>query len=147
MNDLEFLRKRLKRIREVIRLLGGRPFRRGNSERIAATKHADEFGIFDDVLKEKLTVREVEVVIYVCKGMSSREISEELFVVEKSVKFHLTRIYKKLGLKSRAELIVFTMRGVNERRQVIEDALREEKLLEAEEKRRATELPQGVRTC
>jgi DNA-binding CsgD family transcriptional regulator len=32
-----------------------------------------------------------------------------MFLTEKTVKFHLAHIYKKLSLKSRAQLIVFIM--------------------------------------
>lgn len=38
-------------------------------------------------------------------GLSNKEIGERVFTSEKTVKFHLTNIYKKLGVGSRAELI------------------------------------------
>lgn len=38
-------------------------------------------------------------------GLSNKEISERIFVSEKTVKFHLTNIYKKLGVKTRVELL------------------------------------------
>lgn len=53
--------------------------------------------------------REREVVDLVAKGLSNKEVANLLFVTEKTVKFHLTNIYKKLGLKSRAQLIVAEM--------------------------------------
>ena len=53
-----------------------------------------------------LSIREQEVAALVCKGLSNREIADKLFVEEKTIKFHLTKVYKKLGLRGRAQLIV-----------------------------------------
>jgi DNA-binding CsgD family transcriptional regulator len=53
-----------------------------------------------------LTNREAEVAALVTKGLSNFEIGRMLFITEKTVKFHLQNIYTKLGLKSRAQLIV-----------------------------------------
>ena len=52
-----------------------------------------------------LTNREQEVVAKLMFGKSNKEISELLFVTEKTVKFHLTSIYKKTRVKSRAQLL------------------------------------------
>lgn len=52
-----------------------------------------------------LTHREVEVANKVLTGLANKEIATQLFVTEKTVKFHLTTIYKKLGFVSRFELI------------------------------------------
>ena len=38
-------------------------------------------------------------------GITNYAIAQKLFVSEKAIKFHLTNIYKKAGVKSRAELI------------------------------------------
>jgi len=54
----------------------------------------------------QLSQREAEVAALVSTGLSNREAAVSLFVTEKTVKFHLTNIYKKMGLKSRSQLIV-----------------------------------------
>ncbi|WP_374029758.1 response regulator transcription factor [Bdellovibrio bacteriovorus] len=53
-----------------------------------------------------LSKAEKLVAEHVAKGYSNKEIAEMLFVTEKTVKFHLTNIYKKEDVKSRAQLIV-----------------------------------------
>lgn len=61
-----------------------------------------------DVLTQKgLSQREAEVAELVSKGLSNKEVANQLFVTEKTVKFHLTNIYKKMAVKSRAQLIVW----------------------------------------
>ena len=40
----------------------------------------------------------------VAVGMSNRQVASELFISIKTVQFHLTHIYAKLGVGSRAEL-------------------------------------------
>lgn len=63
-----------------------------------------------DILTQKgLSNREAEVAELVVKGLSNKEVANQLFVTEKTVKFHLTNIYKKMSVKSRAQLIVWCM--------------------------------------
>lgn len=61
------------------------------------------------LIKEGLSNRESEVAELVTQGLSNREVAEKLFVTEKTVKFHLTNIYKKMNVKSRAQLIVWCL--------------------------------------
>jgi len=53
-----------------------------------------------------LSPRETEVYDLLCEGLSNREIAEQLFLSEKTVKVHLRHIYEKLGVKTRAQAIV-----------------------------------------
>ena len=48
---------------------------------------------------------EKNVVTYVDIGLSNKEIGDRLCVCEKTVKFHLTNIFKKAGVSSRAEFM------------------------------------------
>lgn len=50
-----------------------------------------------------LTGREREILRLVAEGHSNREIARSLWVAEQTVKFHLTNIYRKLGLTNRTE--------------------------------------------
>jgi DNA-binding NarL/FixJ family response regulator len=56
-----------------------------------------------------LTKREEQVVLQVTKGLSNREISQELGLSEHTVKNYLFRIFDKLGVSSRAELILYVV--------------------------------------
>ena len=49
-----------------------------------------------------LTDREIEIMTLVARGMSNRELARHLFVSEATVKSHLTHVYAKLGVDSRA---------------------------------------------
>ncbi len=40
------------------------------------------------------------------RGLCNKDIANELEIVEKTVKFHLTNIYRKAKVRTRAELIV-----------------------------------------
>jgi len=53
-----------------------------------------------------LSYRETEVAKIVSTGVSNKEAAAKLFITEKTVKFHLTSIYKKLNVKNRSQLIV-----------------------------------------
>ncbi|MGV9710903.1 LuxR C-terminal-related transcriptional regulator [Gordonia sp. NPDC003424] len=51
-----------------------------------------------------LTPQEEAVTALVARGLSNREVAAELFISPKTVQYHLTRIYAKLGVRSRSEL-------------------------------------------
>lgn len=50
-----------------------------------------------------LTSREREIMNLLAKGLSNKDISEQLFITHKTVKNHLHTVYGKLGVSSRAE--------------------------------------------
>lgn len=52
-----------------------------------------------------ISKRELEVIRLACSGKSNREIEELLFISEKTVKFHLSNAYRKLGIRNRVELV------------------------------------------
>jgi len=52
---------------------------------------------------EELTRREREILRFVADGMTNARIGRELWVTEQTVKFHLSNIYRKLGVSNRTE--------------------------------------------
>jgi DNA-binding NarL/FixJ family response regulator len=50
-----------------------------------------------------LTRRELEMLTYISDGSSNRDIARRLWVTEQTVKFHLSNIYRKLGVSNRTE--------------------------------------------
>ena len=54
---------------------------------------------------DTLTASEVRVATAAAEGMSNKEIAAALFLSGKTVEFHLGRIYRKLGVRSRSELV------------------------------------------
>ena len=60
-------------------------------------------------VKNGLSKREAEVAELVATGLSNKEVANRLFVTEKTIKFHLTNIYKKMKLTSRTQLIVWSL--------------------------------------
>jgi len=62
--------------------------------------------------RDQLTPREAQIAGQVAEGKSNREVAEALYLTPKTVEFHLTRVYRKLGVRSRTELV----RKMGERR-------------------------------
>ena len=54
--------------------------------------------------EDGLTAAERRVALLVAAGRTNREVAAELFLGERTVAGHLTRVYAKLGVRSRTEL-------------------------------------------
>jgi DNA-binding NarL/FixJ family response regulator len=52
-----------------------------------------------------LSEREVTILRTLATGRSNDEIAKELWITQQTVKFHLTNIYRKLGVRNRAEAV------------------------------------------
>jgi len=59
--------------------------------------------------EELLSQREREIVMLVMQGLTNREIARHANISVHTVKNYLLRIYDKLGVSSRAELIIYTV--------------------------------------
>ena len=71
-----------------------------------AEKPQTKYERYKPKLGEPLTRREIEVIAHVLHGVTNAAIGKALFIHEKTVKFHLGRIYKKLGIANRGQLIL-----------------------------------------
>lgn len=59
--------------------------------------------------RDKLTLREIELMNLLGQGMRNKDIAEKLFLSEKTVKNHLTNIFRKLGVKDRTQALWVAM--------------------------------------
>jgi DNA-binding NarL/FixJ family response regulator len=66
--------------------------------------------------RQLLTPREEQVAALVAEGLGNREIAHELNLSEHTVKKYLFRIFDKLGISSRVELVLYAMNNSDPRR-------------------------------
>lgn len=66
---------------------------------------AERRTVSDDALVEALTPREQQVLELAAEGLSNRAIAARLDISEHTVKFHLSAVYGKLGVATRAEAV------------------------------------------
>ncbi|HEY6653425.1 MAG TPA: AAA family ATPase [Solirubrobacterales bacterium] len=59
----------------------------------------------DPSLIDRLTPRELEIAIQAADGLTNKEIGARLFLSPKTVELHLGRVYRKLEVRSRTELV------------------------------------------
>lgn len=78
---------------------GASPLRLANSEEIA----------------RRLTKREKDVVRLVVEGYTNRQAAEKLGLTEHTISNYLFRIYEKLGVSSRVELVLHTLKNTQPR--------------------------------
>ncbi len=60
---------------------------------------------------ESLTGRELEVLIQVANGMFNKEIANSLNISERTVKNHISNIFKKIGVFDRTQAAVFAIKN------------------------------------
>lgn len=63
----------------------------------------------NDKTKEdvELTERQLEVIKLVGEGLTYQEVADELYLSERTIKYHMEQIKKKLFLKNKAEVIAY----------------------------------------
>ncbi|MGR9050447.1 response regulator [Halobacillus faecis] len=64
----------------------------------------------ENVQSKTLTQREFEVLRELSKGLSNKEIAHILFISDKTVKIHISNIYKKLKVKSRSQALLYAVK-------------------------------------
>ncbi|MEH7225107.1 response regulator transcription factor [Bacillus sp. JJ1566] len=74
----------------------------GYLDRVKNGDNADSFAL--------LSEREKEVLEWVAKGYSNKEIAEHLVISVKTVESHKSNLMEKLGLKTRPELVKYAMK-------------------------------------
>jgi DNA-binding NarL/FixJ family response regulator len=77
----------------------------------------------DPAVENRMTKREADVVRLAVEGLSNREIARELGLTEHTVKNYLFRVFDKLGVSNRVELVLSCLRQ--------EEAAREEAAVES----------------
>ncbi|HEX6338389.1 MAG TPA: AAA family ATPase [Jiangellaceae bacterium] len=95
--------RRLRRVHQLATQWGTRPLRQ-LIERFAARARID-IGVRAAVDDQPhgLTPRERQVLDLIARGASNRQISEELFISEKTTSVHVSNILRKLGVVNRGE--------------------------------------------
>jgi DNA-binding CsgD family transcriptional regulator len=96
-------RAQLRAAHDEFERLGARPWTRRAAAELRAT--GERLGRREARTGEELTAQELQVALQAAEGKTNKEVGAALFLSPKTVDFHLRRVYRKLGLRSRAELI------------------------------------------
>ena len=96
-------REQLRSALETFEQVGARPW----AERARAELRAsgERLRARDPTAAERLTPQELQIALLVSEGLTNRDVGAQLFLSPKTVEFHLTRIFRKLEIHSRAELV------------------------------------------
>lgn len=64
-----------------------------------------KFTMSGESIVKRLTDREKQIMDEIVQGCRNREIADKLCICEQTVKSHINRIFNKLGIKSRSQLV------------------------------------------
>jgi DNA-binding CsgD family transcriptional regulator len=96
-------REQLRAALETFERIGARPWaERARAELRASGETLRRREPFE---AEQLTPQELQIALQVAEGKTNKEVGAALFLSHKTVEFHLSRVYRKLDISSRAELI------------------------------------------
>jgi DNA-binding NarL/FixJ family response regulator len=77
---------------------------------LRAAADGDPFGVYGELETPRrasedlgLSEREASLLATLARGLSNQEIGKELWITEQTVKFHLTNVYRKLGVENRTQ--------------------------------------------
>lgn len=73
-----------------------------------------ELGVYKSVRYNLLTSRERQILDLLAQGRSNKEIADQLFLAECTIKTHIYKLYKKLDVHCRKEAITLTKSGFND---------------------------------
>ncbi len=63
-----------------------------------------------DPEKDKLTRREIEVIALIAEGLNNKEIADLLYISEKTVKNHVSNLFKKINVSDRTQAAIFAFK-------------------------------------
>lgn len=95
-------RVQLRAARETFLRLGAQPWAERAERELKAT--GETVRRREASAAEELTPQELQIALVVARGATNREAGAALFVSPKTVEYHLGRVYRKLGVRSRTEL-------------------------------------------
>jgi DNA-binding NarL/FixJ family response regulator len=65
----------------------------------------------DIVDADRLSDREIEILVAICQGLSTQEIADKLFISKRTVDKHRANILEKSGCKNSASLVVYAIKN------------------------------------
>lgn len=81
------------------------------AELVNESSSYDEYCNTSLVKINSLTKREYEVLILIAEGLNNKDIAERLYISEKTVKNHVSNIFKKLDLNDRVQAAIFAYKN------------------------------------
>ena len=65
-------------------------------------------------LTDKLTQRQLEILLLLCEGKVNKQIAYEMGISEATVKAHMTAIFRKLGVNNRTQALLMLQSVTND---------------------------------
>ena len=97
-------REQLRSAHAIFDQYGIPAFRERAANELAATGETIRRRPADEATEELLTPRETQIAWLAAEGLSNREIGEQLFISHRTAGYHLSHVFTKLDVSSRAQL-------------------------------------------
>ncbi len=90
---------------------GGTYFSPQLMESISFAMTTEPYSVGGEIAEEdRLSEREVEILVGICQGLSTQEIADKLYISKRTVDKHRANILEKSGSKNTASLVVYAIK-------------------------------------
>jgi DNA-binding CsgD family transcriptional regulator len=96
-------RRHLRRAADLFRQVGAPPWEERAAAELRATGETSRRR--DPSTLDQLTPQELQIAGLVAEGMTNRQIAAQLFLSPRTIDYHLRKVFSKLGVASRTELV------------------------------------------
>jgi DNA-binding CsgD family transcriptional regulator len=96
-------RRHLRRAADLFRQVGAPPWEERAAAELRATGETARRR--DPSTLDQLTPQELQIAGLVAEGMTNRQIAAQLFLSPRTIDYHLRKVFSKLGVASRTELV------------------------------------------
>jgi len=96
-------RRHLRRAADLFRQVGAPPWEERAAAELRATGETARRR--DPSTLDQLTPQELQIARLVAEGMTNRQIAAQLYLSPRTIDYHLRKVFSKLGVASRTELV------------------------------------------
>ncbi len=97
-------------VKAIFKVAQGEVYIHPTLSELSTTEHRKKESEIEQLAEMALTRREFEVLKMISKGHNNKEIASELFISEKTVKNHISNIFKKIKVTDRTQAALFAIK-------------------------------------
>jgi DNA-binding NarL/FixJ family response regulator len=84
---------------------------KSTSQKLAKMVARSKFNPYKEKVKVEFSEREIEIITYICEGLTNKEIGEKIFLSVRTVEGIRLKITEKMNVKNTAGIIIYAIKN------------------------------------